>query len=408
MHPVWNGVRARETLGEFEESIRNVLLQQSDTFQLGDVVYYRGSPEKFRVSFVLRSGNRSLVDITPEETERVLKLTQEEIERSLGRKLQSKTNETWSQKEYQLFVRPEKVLQEDFEKTQLGTFLYLLYLKEKFENDSEVCVMISELGPLLRRGKELETDLNILTETQFKQKHPTFAPYYESFVRSRKDNPTIVFRLGLLYAIISVAGPYLFVINEQAFLSRTFRVLFERCRTSGSRYTVSLANITAEGWSHSTVLIFDNQQKVLERWDPAGQSSSEQLLDRSIRSLDEVLTNFANEVGYTYLSPIDFCPRLGIQEIESEFSGKMGYCLSWSVIYAEERLKSSAPREFLAEDLLKVMVESYGVTDALSIQDWLDRRIDEIFSRMDRLYTELSTALGNPVRYVDGKLVYEV
>lgn len=408
MNLIWDSEKVINKLSSKQEFfIRQLLLEQEGIVELDNRLYYQGLIEKFRLDIILRSGDQPVFPYSSQKTEDMLFVIKSEVERSLRRRVGSRIHETWDRKIYEIFLFQRRVLEEDFEKTQLGTFFYLLYLQERFKNDPNICVMISQLSSLIRKASELENDLSGLDEVSFKRKHSTFAPYYDNFIRNRREDPLMIFRLGILYAIVSVAGPYLFVVNDKPFLTKSFRILFERCRNSGARYTISLANVATNGFSHSTVLIIDNQERIIERYDPNGYSSFQGPIAESIDVLDQVLIDFGGEIGYDYLSPVEFCPRIGIQEIESRFSGKIGFCLSWSIIYAEERLQSDLSREEIAEDLLSIVMNKYQLNND-EVEDWLNQRIDRIFTEMDQLYIDLSQNLGVPVRYVAGRLVYEV
>jgi hypothetical protein len=70
------------------------------------------------------------------------------------------------------------------------------------------------------------------------------------------------------------------------------------------------------------------------------------------------------------------CPKFGVETTE--------YCVSWSILYAEERLKSKMDRSYLSRNLLKEIVYKYHLDDrATSIEKWIKERVDEIFEDMD-------------------------
>lgn len=94
---------------------------------------------------------------------------------------------------------------------------------------------------------------------------------------------------------------------------------------------------------HANMLIYDNEKKVLERFEPHGSlSPSEYNPDE----LDKALTKFATYLDptATYISPKEFCLRNGPQTVETITEQQLGTglqigsCGIWSLLYADIRL----------------------------------------------------------------------
>lgn len=412
-----------------EEAIREILSQQPGVLEIEDQLFYQGDLRKMNLRFIIRSGDQGIfpavffisegLQFNPETIELLYKIIEYEIEDSLGFPVKSRVEETYEKKEFEIFLEPEIVLTEDFEKTQLGLFFYLLYLQKIFQNDPNVCVMISPLKPLISRAKQIEFDLGTLPEDEFIKKYPAYQNDYRLLIKSYQNEKLPLFRFSLLYSVVSNAGPYI-VANEkngkiEAKITNAFRSLFKACQNSGARYTVSLVSTFSGKTGHATLLIFDNKEKIIERFDPNGSiSASGSFLERVTLETDRLLDKFGKEVGYLYISPEVFCPRVGVQSIESLFDDKNGYCASWSIIYGEERLRSTGERGEVAKNLLNEIINKYNLRGhtpretGANVQKWMQERIHRIFGDMKYLFEELAEAMDIKLNYVNGRLIYNV
>lgn len=121
--------------------------------------------------------------------------------------------------------------------------------------------------------------------------------------------------------------------------------------------------------AHNNTLIYDTVNKTLERFEPHGaiteggivNSHDRLLLDRALEE------KFSQYIPISrYFSPLDFCPRIGVQgfdhltqtDIEREPGG---YCHYWSVWYADYRLSNpNIDRETALEDLMQYLSVKEG------------------------------------------------
>ena len=102
--------------------------------------------------------------------------------------------------------------------------------------------------------------------------------------------------------------------------------------------------------AHFNFYIIDNKMKTIERFDPYGVMKWESYetydwLDKSMKAYLK-----KNKMDYTYFSPEEYCPVVGLQHKEEgerekgvtkhKDSDSDGYCGAWCLFYTEMRLKN--------------------------------------------------------------------
>lgn len=401
-------------------------------------VFYIGNISDFVVEFLIRSGEDELFpnlllnsygleDLSDEGAEVLFTIIINTIEYFMKRTLRVEIQESWNQKIYQLRTEENKeVLMEDFEKGQLGVFIYLLYLKRLFNDNKDVCVIISEIAPLIKQVKNLEQDIGTLSKEDYVQKNPTYANDYDELYNLFREQPVSLFRFYLLYAILAQTGPYIQVFRDEGTkgeiktrISKSFLTLLNRCDAAGSRYTISFVVTRNYGQGHANLVIIDRELKTIERYEPNGYiavpslgATGAGIFGDLSEKTDDVLEQLARKKGFSYLPPSYFCPKYGAQQIESHFQNTMGLCVSWSILYGIERVTSGLDRDDLARNFLDILLERhnlYGATvqeRAELVESLIMNKIHSIFEQMDDVYVEISQALGVKVKYEQGKLVY--
>lgn len=103
---------------------------------------------------------------------------------------------------------------------------------------------------------------------------------------------------------------------------------------------------------HLNMVIIDNKNKQIERFEPMGTVVVEQTCN-----IDSILSvKFPN---YKYFSPIDFCPNLSFQSVDKLFRRQLGLpkepglCAIWSLWYLDTRLlNKSIDRGELIDSIL--------------------------------------------------------
>lgn len=108
---------------------------------------------------------------------------------------------------------------------------------------------------------------------------------------------------------------------------------------------------------HQNCIIIDNINNTIERFEPHGSSSNYEMkiIDTSLKK------ELYKQIGknFTYISPIDFCPRNGFQVLEQDEQLNtqldfQGYCYMWTIFYMEMRMsRPNIPRNELIQKTLK-------------------------------------------------------
>jgi hypothetical protein len=411
-----------EHISELFKENNNILIVDNSIYYAGDLTKLNikisikvNSVFVFPNNFFLQQG---FTDILNWETlgklsnELFLMITQITAD-NLNKELQYRVFNTWDDRYYELYVDDSSILISEFEKTQLGRFIYLLYLRDKFIRDPNVCVIISDFIPLVNRVKEIEASLIKYSEDEFLQKYPAYKKEYPKLKKSYQRNKIYEFRLNLLLFILVLSSPSVSADLDQdtgqvtVNLTDTFKKLFNRCQQNNSRYIITFLAFRTESGGHANTLIVDKLEKNVERFEPNGYIplQKDKIFGLISEQIDIQLRDYFSQIGYSYIPPTDFCPKMGIQQIESLFYKDTGFCVSWSIIYAEERLSSKVSRSYIAQNLIKDIISKYNLynvdTSKLgqNVENWMKEYIRNIFSNMDVYYKEISKLLGIDVKY---------
>ncbi len=119
--------------------------------------------------------------------------------------------------------------------------------------------------------------------------------------------------------------------------------------------------------AHANILIYDKDQKVLERFEPHGSISSSVSKLFNVPDLDKELQKFASKLGAEYYRPLDFCPKQGPQgqqeheKVFAKYTGKKeGFCAAWSFWYVILRMSNpDVSRTGIIEKALQSIKTSY-------------------------------------------------
>jgi ankyrin repeat protein len=124
-------------------------------------------------------------------------------------------------------------------------------------------------------------------------------------------------------------------------------------KQSKSKFIIMPVGITLSVGDHSNSLIYDTENKTLERFEPHGSDYPTQfnynpdLLDKIIYdTFYSVLVKFYGpNVEFTYLKPKDYLPRIGFQTLDNSeihynknIGDPNGFCTLWSSWYLDYRL----------------------------------------------------------------------
>ena len=120
-------------------------------------------------------------------------------------------------------------------------------------------------------------------------------------------------------------------------------------KCNNKRFILMPMNIVcSNGQSHANMLLYDANKKSLERFEPNGILTKEEDECLSDIDIDKLIikaftTNLGKKFITEYHAPTDFCPRIGIQWIQTAenigtTSDPEGFCMAWSFWYANLRL----------------------------------------------------------------------
>jgi hypothetical protein len=144
--------------------------------------------------------------------------------------------------------------------------------------------------------------------------------------------------------------------------------------------------------THVNMIIIDFESKTIERYEPHGKQAK---IDRNNTKLSKKIdSKFSDKIlsyiglkNYTYISPFDYSPAIGIQLKVDAYDGM---CLTYSIMYLQLRIMNpdvdqkdivkyllKKPKSEMYETLLKY---------AKFIEDKLKENTNEIIKISDELY----------------------
>ena len=300
---------------------------------------------------------------------------------------------------------------EYFEKSLLGIFFYMNYL-EKINNN--VCVPITNTEGLIKGLETLIRNLERSTKEEFIQRYLILNNSYDEIIELKgKDRNVYIYRL--LMEILLWMGPFLIITKSRYSnknilqISNTFRKLFEKCLGKNEEYIAIPFLFHLQDCPHANILIVDTKNKNVERFEPQGSITYTSRFTCPQSFADEELSEFFSEYGYQYLSPKEICPFIGPQEEYEKQKGlrqEEGYCVTWSMIYANLRLENlSENKEIMknmTNDITKYMMDifrdgkgemkSYELID-IYFQDRLNILMKYFQENLDKINHTFGTTL---------------
>jgi hypothetical protein len=121
--------------------------------------------------------------------------------------------------------------------------------------------------------------------------------------------------------------------NNYIFLGRGIIDEIKNCKKRYIMIELSLNNGDIKSNSgHANSLIFDVENRTLIRFEPHGT----EIFMYCVRSVDKCMRKLVEMLNYKrYISPVEFCPRLGVQFFEknSKYDDKTGFCSVFSMLF---------------------------------------------------------------------------
>lgn len=143
---------------------------------------------------------------------------------------------------------------------------------------------------------------------------------------------------------------------------------------------------------HSNVLIYDRMNNEVERFEPLSLAVYTKY---EYAILDEILTEKFNELGVTYVAPIDWEPAQGLQkqeiiqsealDIEDPAKWSSGFCLVWTYIWTYLRLNNpSLDRDQLFHRIVSAFrnTRTSMISFAASLMGYLNTKHENIIIDM--------------------------
>ena len=178
--------------------------------------------------------------------------------------------------------------------------------------------------------------------------------------------------------------------------SQKFSDNFKRCfnkKNKKKKYVVAHLTLFLDDESihsvHSNILIFDNKNKIMTRFEPHGKylQIKELFTDKVInQDLRDMLSHPAIESiigkGWKYESPLDFSTEIGPQYLENIYGSPTkknetkGYCLAWSFLFLH--LKFLNP-ELSNKQIIKDMVSNGPIEIKKIIKDYASFLVENLF-----------------------------
>jgi hypothetical protein len=149
----------------------------------------------------------------------------------------------------------------------------------------------------------------------------------------------------------------------EPFNPQKIMTFIQECKDSLAFIPLHLVDVFGPGGdAHQNILIISN--KTIERFEPHGEAEfAPEFNDYTNKLLEDKV---AKPLGYKYLSPLEYCPRLGPQKIEYKGRRKSevercpggGYCVVWTTMYTFLRiLNPTKSQKEVVEYLTEMPIE---------------------------------------------------
>jgi hypothetical protein len=270
----------------------------------------------------------------------------------------------------------------DYMQTELGVYLFYLYLQEKFPlaciPTLDIDFILDEIDPLFYGNPSEETDEFIL--------------FSEWIHYLDKHLPKIVIQEDANGQI-------------QLLPSRLFETTFQDCLKSNKPFIVIPLVIETNDCSHGNILVIDTATREIERFEPHGVVS----YDRGEcpqQQIDELLETYFRD--FIYYSPKQICTYVGPQKYFEENMLKYGFCLTWSWLYGIERLNGMPRNESINDVLLEkakaYKKENYSDFDAMLV--YLYSNLEEVNQFNQTILDKINDRFGTQFRIDKQRLVF--
>ena len=213
-------------------------------------------------------------------------------------------------------------------------------------------------------------------------------------------------------------------VHQRLYLMDGFYDNFKKCLTK-SRFIIIPVGIEMRGGSHAGYLIYDNNIKEVERFEPHGSTTppglyyNPNLLDEILEARFKII-----DENIKYIRPKDYLPKVGFQLMDVGENKKRkigdpeGFCALWAIWYVDMRLTyKDISRNELVKILLRTMkstnvsfrnmIRNYGKNiidirdnilnrSEMNINDWLNDQYTDI--QIDTVMTQLNKEIEDIIK----------
>lgn len=143
------------------------------------------------------------------------------------------------------------------------------------------------------------------------------------------------------------SGIFIDFANEIILIKEALYNVLKNClQNKNVRHTLLLVHIIFQDAkvNHTNILIFDNNKKTVERFEPHGWEVSQIMFGKeNDERINILLKTYFQKFNYRYIEPFTFCPTMkaGPQILsfyENKDKMQQGFCQTWSLWYADFRL----------------------------------------------------------------------
>jgi hypothetical protein len=159
--------------------------------------------------------------------------------------------------------------------------------------------------------------------------------------------------------------------KQRIHVPKDFWKFYNKCNGC-KRFIVFPFGFSCKEVSHANYIIYDTQNKSMERFEPYGDIKNfinykniKCLMVDVDRELQKLFKNkFGDDYIKHYYKPLDYMHKIGFQKIqeseidEMKHSDPEGFCTSWCIWYADLRLcNPTFPREILIQLAMEALKE---------------------------------------------------
>jgi hypothetical protein len=220
------------------------------------------------------------------------------------------------------------------------------------KNKTKIIKSLEQLLQLTKSGK-----LYGIGVPTFIKKRPFTSLYYLYILNKHHNDCLIINKDTGVSEIYYRNDQLIFPIPEEQYFKAV-----KKCKNAGIRFSVSYLALPpgSDGRSgHANAIVIDNVKNTLERYEPHGAGTFS-----ANNRVNKELANVCKKYGYTFIEPVDLCPRFpqfnnfvnkGLQSFENLIKAEEGgYCVAHSYFYLDLRLTfpDEDPQQLLTDSVI--------------------------------------------------------